>query len=598
MNTPPAVRAILAAAALTLISIGLEMALAAATGATVPLLALLAVAAAAAYGGIPCGLIATVLATLLTPLVLPPLGGFTISESTDLVRLTLLPLLGVGITLMVAYMRRTSETLAATLASIGDGVLVTDASGRVKSLNREAERLTGWTAEAARGRMVEEVFQIVNEHTRASVENPVRRVLREGTVVGLANHTLLVARDGTTRPIDDSGAPVRHHSGRIPEVVLVFRDDSARRAAAVQAEQFRTFVSATSDVVYRMSADWSEMRHLKGKEFIADTTQPSQTWLDTYIPRDDQAQVLAAIQNAIRTKSLFELEHRVIRVDGTLGWTFSRAIALFDNEGEIVEWLGAASDMTSRREAEEALRDRERRLEEANRVKDEFLATVSHELRTPLNAILGWTMLLRESPDPAQIERAVDKVDRNAKALRQIVEDLLDLSRTSRGELRMQRSALDMREVVKSAAEAIAVLAQQKRVSLVLDDAETCCIVLGDAMRLQQVTTNLLTNAIKFTPTGGHVTVRQRQEGAWIVLSVQDTGIGIRPDLLDAVFEPFRRLEAHGTLGLGLGLSIVRNVVEAHEGTVSAHSEGEGRGTTFIVKLPAALEGSSELLRV
>jgi PAS domain S-box-containing protein len=502
-------------------------------------------------------------------------------------------IVGVAATLMVAYMRRTAETLGATLASIGDGVLVTDASGRVKTLNREAERLTGWTVGEARGQSVEEVFRIVNEQTRQPVENPVRRVLREGTVVGLANHTLLIARDGTMRPIDDSGAPVRHHSGRVPRVVLVFRDDSTRRAAEVQAEQFQTFVAATSDVVYRMSADWGEMRHLKGKEFVADTTRPSRTWLDTYIPADDQQQVLAAIQDAVRRKSTFEREHRVIRVDGTLGWTFSRAIPLLDEQGEIVEWLGAARDVTARREAEEALRDREQRLEEAHRVKDEFLATVSHELRTPLNAILGWTMLLRDMPDPAGIERALDKVDRNAKALRQIVEDLLDFSRTTRGELRLQRLPLDMREVVSSAVDALSVLAHQKRVSLRLDHAETC-IALGDAIRLQQVTTNLLTNAIKFTPAGGHVTVRQQQEGEWIVLSVQDTGIGIRPDLLDAVFEPFRRLEPHGTLGLGLGLSIVRNVVEGHDGTVTAHSDGEGKGATFTVRLPAALE-SAEL---
>jgi signal transduction histidine kinase len=226
-------------------------------------------------------------------------------------------------------------------------------------------------------------------------------------------------------------------------------------------------------------------------------------------------------------------------------------------------------------------------------VKDEFLATVSHELRTPLNAILGWTMLLRESPDPAQLERGLDKVDRNAKALRQIVEDLLDFSRTTRGELRVQRSPLDMREVASSAVEAIAVLAQQKQISLTVVDADAdTCFVLGDAMRLQQVTTNLLTNAIKFTPAGGHVTLRQWQEGTSVVMSVQDTGIGIRADLLDAVFDPFRRLEPHGTLGLGLGLAIVRQVVEAHDGTVTAHSAGEGRGATFTVRLPAALETS------
>ena len=592
MNTPTLVRTLLVAAAFAPISVALAAAITATTGATVPLLAVVVVVAAAWYGGIPCGLLATLLSALLMPLALPPLGSFKIIAFADVVRLMLLVVVGIGATLIVAYMRRTAETLGATLASIGDAVLVTDASGRVKTLNREAERLTGWTEEEARGQPIEEVFRIVNEQTRRPVENPVRRVLREGTVVGLANHTFLIARDGTMRPIDDSGAPVRHHSGRVPGVVLVFRDDSARRSAAVQAEQFRTFVAATSDVVYRMSADWGEMRHLQGKEFIADTTHPTQTWLDTYIPADDHAQVLAAIQEAIRTKRPFELEHRVIRVDGTVGWTFSRAIPLLDEQGAIVEWLGAASDVTARRHAEGALRDREQRLEEANRVKDEFLATVSHELRTPLNAILGWTMLLRESADLAQLERGLDKVDRNAKALRQIVEDLLDFSRTTRGELRVQRSPLDMREMVSSAVEAISVLAQQKQISLTVEANADTCIVLGDAMRLQQVTTNLLTNAIKFTPTGGHVTVRQRQEGTWVVVSVQDTGIGIRPELLDAVFDPFRRLEPHGTLGLGLGLAIVRQVVEAHDGTVTAHSAGEGRGATFTVRLPAALETS------
>jgi PAS domain S-box-containing protein len=588
MSTPTIVRTLVVAAAAALICVAAEAVLVATTGTTAPLLAVLGIVAAAWYGGIPCGLLATVLSTASTPLAFLPLGHFKIIEVTDGVRLALLVGVGAGATLMVAHMRRTAQTLAATLASIGDGVLVADASGCVKSLNAEAERLIGWSAKEARGLPVEHVFRIVNEQTRAHAENPVRRVLREGTVVGLANHTILIARDGTERPIDDSGAPVRHYSGRTTGVVLVFRDDSVRRASQIHAEQFRAFITATSDVVYRMSADWSEMRHLQGKEFIADTTDPSRTWLERYIPGEDQPQVVAAIQQAIQTRSMFELEHRVIRVDGTVGWTFSRAIPLVNREGHISEWLGAARDVTQRRAAEDALRDREQRLAAANRVKDEFLATVSHELRTPLNAILGWTMLLRTTSEPDRIERGLQKVDRNAKALAQIIEDLLDFSRTTRGEFKVERLPLDLREVVLNAVDAIAVLAQQKRISLVVEEPEIG-IVLGDAMRLQQVTTNLLMNAIRFTAEGGQVIVRQRQEGAWIALSVQDTGIGIPPDQLETIFDPFRQLEPH-SIGLGLGLSIVKQVVEAHQGTVAAHSDGKGRGATFTVRFPAAAD--------
>ena len=193
MNTRTAVRTVLVAAALALIAVALAAAIAATTGATVPLLAVLGVVAAAWYGGIPCGLLAMILSALLMPLALPPLGSFRIIAFSDVVRLILLVIVGMGATLMVAYMRRTAETLGATLASIGDGVLVTDASGRVKTLNREAERLTGWTVGEARGQSVEEVFRIVNEQTRQPVD-----------------------RRGTAEPLDEPDrCPSRFRNDRI-----------------------------------------------------------------------------------------------------------------------------------------------------------------------------------------------------------------------------------------------------------------------------------------------------------------------------------------------------------------------------------------------
>ena len=179
MNTPTVVRTVLVALAVALVSVVAEAAVAAATGATAPLVAVVGIVAAAWYGGIPCGLLATTFAALLTPLALPPIGTFKVIAFPDTVRLVLLGLIGSGATLIVASMRRTAEKLHATLASIGDAVLVTDVAGRVTSLNAQAERLTGWTSEDALGRPVEEVFRIVNEQTRQPVESPVRRVLRE-----------------------------------------------------------------------------------------------------------------------------------------------------------------------------------------------------------------------------------------------------------------------------------------------------------------------------------------------------------------------------------------------------------------------------------
>lgn len=236
----------------------------------------------------------------------------------------------------------------------------------------------------------------------------------------------------------------------------------------------------------------------------------------------------------------------------------------------------------------EQLLGREQR---ASRLKDEFLATVSHELRTPLNAILGWAQILTTAtPSSTTLGRGLDSIARNARAQARVVEDLIDISRIVTGKLRLQLAAVDMRTIVEAAVDVVGPAARNRGVTLVSDVPRTSCDVDGDAARLQQVVWNLLSNATKFTPAGGTVTVSVRCGDGVVVVAVRDTGSGISPEFLPFVFERFRQADGSMTReqgGLGLGLAIVKDLVELHGGTVSASSDGPSTGATFTVTLPS-----------
>jgi signal transduction histidine kinase len=226
----------------------------------------------------------------------------------------------------------------------------------------------------------------------------------------------------------------------------------------------------------------------------------------------------------------------------------------------------------------------------ANRAKDEFLAVLSHELRTPLNPIIGWTQLMRRGTlPPSQQVKALEIIERNGKLQNQLIEDLLDVSRIAEGKLSFQPRAIDLLPLVQAAVEAVRHPAEQKEVALLCRWEDRSLPVTGDPTRLSQVCWNLLTNAIKFTPVGGQIHVTLERCTHAVRLSVQDTGIGIHPRFLPHVFERFRQADSSSTRkqgGLGLGLFIVRYIVELHGGKITAHSEGEGRGARFVVELP------------
>ena len=389
------------------------------------------------------------------------------------------------------FRRRTSEQrLRVTLQSIGDAVIATDAQGLIVFMNPVAERLTGWNGADAAGHELSEVFHIVNAETANEVENPAARVLREGVVVGLANHTVLLARDGREIPIDDSGAPIRDADGEMMGVVLVFRDVTDREK--IEEERRRL--------------QWAE---------------------------------------AART----------------------------------------AAERTS-----DALEEARAEAARANDAKDAFLATLSHELRSPLSAMLAWVGILRRGgDDPTTRERAVGVLERSVRTQTQLINDLLDVSRIVSGKLALEAAPVDLAAELPGCLDALRPAADTKGVSLEGDLSGGPLVVLGDEARLEQVVRNLVDNAIKFTPSGGHVRVRLRRVDDQAELTVADTGEGFPPELRTAIFDRFQQSRNPRTRqqgGLGLGLAIVRHLVEAHGGSVAADSPGSGRGATFTVSLP------------
>jgi len=335
---------------------------------------------------------------------------------------------------------------------------------------------------------------------------------------------------------------------------------------------------------------------------------------------DDRELIAQSITRALETKTDYNQEHRVIWADGSIHWIAGRGKFFYDKTGKPTRMSGVVLDISDRKQ-------RELELEQENRMKDEFLAIVSHELRTPLNAILGWTQLLRTRDfDEAARNRSLEIIARNANQQNQLINDILDTSRLMRGKMQLEKSPIDLVNVIQNTLNTVELTAQAKSIKLISILNGSVGQIMGDQNRLQQIVWNLLSNAIKFTPPGGRIEIRlsqiqdrgqgdkeTRRQGdngefasssssspsspllpsssPYACITVSDTGEGITSEFLPYVFERFRQADSkfsHSRNGLGLGLAIVRQLVELHGGTVTAQSKGKGQGATFTVLLPLA----------
>ncbi len=383
-------------------------------------------------------------------------------------------------------LRQSEERFRTTLASIGDAVITTDEKGSITFLNAVAESVTGWSSREALGRPLENVFQTINEQTRERAGSPVDTVLREGAVVGLGNHTALIARDAREIPIEDSAAPIKDAAGNIMGVVMVFHDVTVKRNT-------------------------------------------------------------------------------------------ERAL----------------------RESEERYRTLAEELREADRHKNEFMAVLSHELRNPLASIRNSLQILdRAAPGGDQARRAKSVIDRQVGQLAHLVDDLLDVTRITQNKIKLQRERLELNELVRRALDDHHALFEKHGVRLEAVLPPSPLFVNVDGARLAQVIGNLLQNAVKFTRRDGNVTVSVACDpDGRAAIRVADTGVGIPPDVLPRLFQPF--MQADTTLdrsrgGLGLGLALSKGLVELHGGEISAHSAGIDKGSEFVVRLPLEAAATEE----
>lgn len=543
------------------------------------------------------------------------------------------------------------EWLATTLRSIGDAVIATDAEGKVRFMNSVAESLTGWSQDEARGRPLHEVFAIFSERTREPVESPVTKVLREGKVVGLANHTVLRSKRGLELPIDDSGAPIRS-DGQVRGVVLVFRDASEETRSRVRSDflasagealgaslDYEVTLATVARLAVPTIADWCSVTlALQGQpgarqvaiahvdpEKVALARElgeryppdPNATTGVPQVLRTGQSELYAEIPSRLLERGARDEEHlriiRDLRLESAMvvplrahGSTFGAMTFIYADSGRrytesdlafaedfarraamAIENALALKDAQEARRSERWLRDQ---AEAASSAKDEFLATVSHELRTPLNAILGWSVTLRSGGPSSNVERGLATIERNARAQARLIEDILDVSRIVSGKLALDLRSTRIADAIHAAVQTVAPAAAAKGIAIQTEIADDSLAIVADPDRVQQIVWNLLSNAVKFTPKGGQVHVEMAREGSELRLQVRDTGEGIEPSVLPHIFDRFRQADSSTMRrhgGLGLGLALVKQLAIAHGGSVRAESEGSGKGATVVVRIPA-----------
>jgi PAS domain S-box-containing protein len=677
-------------------------------------------------GGYPAAALSTVLGFLASnTLFMEPQGQLAIQGPRAIVSsvayfISCAVIIGIAGAARKAQLllRHRRDLLGVTLASIGDAVITTDLEGRVTFLNRVAESLTGWSLADAVGQPLNVVFRILNEKTREPAENPAARALREGTIVGLANSTLLIGKDGVERLIDDSASPIRDDHGWVSGSVLIFRDISERRRAREAQALLASIVRTSDDAIVsktlegkilswnnsaerlfgytaaeavgkpitiiipperlheeatileklrlgerldhfetvRVAKDGRRLeisltispihdgdgRIIGASKIARDIAERKRTeealhaverqlqivtdsmsapvtrcsrdlrylWVGKHYaewlglspeeiighPIEDVigSEALATIRpyiDQVLSGREVRYEERVHFKGLGLRWIHAIYTPTFDANGETDGWVAVVLDIDQRKRTEEALK-------EADRRKDEFLATLAHELRNPLAPVRNSIEVMKRAGlNPELVVQARDTIDRQMTQMERLIEDLLDVSRITHNRLELRKQRTSLESVIHQAVEACRPMAEcaEHEVRVVLPPEPIH--LHADPARLAQVFGNLLNNSCRYTNAKGQIVISAERQGSEVRVSVKDNGIGIQADMLGRIFETFTQADQslermHG--GLGLGLTLVKQIVKMHGGDVEAKSEGLGKGSEFVVRLPVLVEGTRD----
>jgi PAS domain S-box-containing protein len=556
---------------------------------------LAAVAVASWFAGVSGGVVATIASAFAVHLfILRPAEGLLIS-TRELPGMLVFVTICLGMVWQVSRWRLAEQRargaeaeLRALMDAVTESIFLFDPSGRILAVNSVGARRFGTTPDQLIGR---------DWHSLVSAEVVARR----------QPHHDEVYRSRKPVRFEDERAGVRFDHTFYP----VYSPDGSVRAVASFSrdvtEQKRTLEGLrelTQRLTYHVNhsplavIEWGpDMRLIRWSgaaerlfgwtaEEVLGKRMADLRWV-VEGDADKVAQVSSALESG-RNLQAFS-ENRNYRKDGTVVSCEWYNSSLVDASGKLCSILSLVLDVTERRRLERELREHAEQLARANRLKDEFLATLSHELRTPLNAILGWSRIVATSGVSEDLQnRGLQAIARNAKAQTRLIEDVLDLSRIVTGTFRLDVRPVDVGAAIESALESIRPAAEAKEVAIDMS-LETPMRVAADPGRLQQVMWNLLSNAVKFTSRGGRVEVLTRHADGQVEIEVRDTGMGISGDFLPHVFERFTQADSSSTRehgGLGLGLAIVRHIVELHGGTVRAASDGIGTGSVFVVRLP------------
>lgn len=503
----------------------------------------------------------------------------------------------------------TSHRLAAIVASSDDAIVGKNLNSIITSWNLGAERIFGYTAEEMIGTSI---MRLIPSDRQQEEQEILARIRRGDRLEHF--ETIRRAKDGRELNVSIAVSPIKDAAGRVIGASKVARDITERKnaekrerhlftEAATANSKFRAFFDQGPLFAGIMALDGiiieANRLSLEACGYTKDQVVGKAFWDGPWWCQSEKLveQIkLAVSQAAVGQK--FDQEMPYFVADGSQRMVRLVVLPIKDETGRIIFLAPTGSDITDLKRAEserdrllQAERAARSTIEKASLLKDEFLATLSHELRSPLNGILGWSQLMRkDQADGKIIAQGLEVIERNARAQAEIIEDLLDMSRIISGKVRLDVQRVDLSSVLRAAVETTRPTAEAKGVHLqTVIDPLPGMSVSGDVNRLQQVLWNLLSNAVKFTPKGGRIQVLLERIDSHLEISVTDTGEGIRPEFLPYIFDRFRQADASTTRrhgGLGLGLSIVRQLVELHGGSVTVKSDGPEKGSTFLVSLP------------